>query len=303
MIPRPAHPRTAPLLLLALLAAAPATAGTWEAIERLPGQTPVAVMVGDNQRLYFRVTPERPLTVPIEGPARLRLTSRVDFSSAKVSLVAYTLRVVEGDRVLERQQTESAPSSVVHGAEGKGDVGKSRRMTVDVPAGRHELKIEAGGVPAVLVRLHQAAPRRGSEATVSLTPVDAMRSVLVAEGEKTIPYYSTTPGKPVRLRVVGPTTLELIARLDFDASMRGTQGYRIAISEGGRRVREAAFKTTKATTAVFTNLKDRVPSKFDRLTLPIGGGTHELLVELLAPAGGTAEIHARIPEPSVGNEE
>lgn len=63
------------------------------------------------------------------------------------------------------------------------------------------------------------------------------------------------------------------------------------------------FRTNKATTASYTNLKDRVPSKFDRLMLPIGNGTHEISVELLAPAGGAAEIHARIPQPTVGNEE
>jgi hypothetical protein len=127
--------------------------------------------------------------------------------------------------------------------------------------------------------------------------------VLVAENEKIIPYYTTMAGKPVRLRVVGPATLELITRLDFDSSMRGSHAYRLAISEGGKRLREVEFRTNKATTASYTNLKDRVPSKFDRLMLPIGNGTHEISVELLAPAGGAAEIHARIPQPTVGNEE
>jgi hypothetical protein len=301
--PAPRRLARAVAVLLALAAAATeVSAGTWDAIERLPGQPPVTVMVDGKPRLYFRVTPERPLVVPVEGPVRLRLTSRVEFAGGKGDLVSYTLKVLEGTREIERQATETAPSSRVKRAD-EASVGKSRRMTVDVPTGRHELRVVVGGVGAALVRLHQAAPKRGEEPTVSLTPVEAARSVLVVENEKTIPYYSVMAGKPVRLRLVGPARLELITRLDFDPSMRGAHTYRLAISEGGKRLREVEFKTSKAMTASYTNLKDRVPSKFDRLTLPFGEGTHELLIQLMAPAGGAAEIHARIPQPTVGSEE
>ncbi len=294
-------------LLAALLAtggpAAPAAAATWKSIERLPGQSPITVLVDEKPRLYFRITPQRSLGVPIEGPARLRITSRAEFATGASQIVSYRLRVHEGGQELEHQATETAPSSRVRGGDGEDPVGKSRRMTVDVPAGRHELSLAVEGVSALLVRLHQAAPARGAEQTVSLTPIEAARSVLVAEGEKTIPYYSVMPGNPVRLRLVGPTSLQVISRLDFDATMRGTATYRLAISERGRRLREVEFKTTKATTASYTNLKDRVPSKLDRFQLPFGDGTHEVTIELLAPSGATAEIHARIPQPAVGNQE
>jgi hypothetical protein len=189
------------------------------------------------------------------------------------------------------------------GGGGEGGVGKSRKMTVDVPSGRHELRVTVEGVSAVLVRLHTAGGAAGETPTVSLTPVDAWRSVIVVEGEKSIPYYSVRAGSPVKLRLVGPTTLDFITRLDFDSAMRGTVGYRLAITEKGRRLREVEFKTTKATAASYSNLADRIPSKFDRFTMPFGDGTHEILVELLAPPGAVAEIHARIPQPSVGNEE
>src|SRR5207245_1097014 len=103
--------------------------------------------------------------------------------------------------------------------------------------------------------------------------------------------------------VVGPTTLELLTRLDFDDTMRGTQAYRLSVTEKGRSVREVAFKTSKASTATYTNLKDRVPSKFDRLQLVIGPGLHELAVNLVSPARGAVEVHGRIPQPQTGTEE
>lgn len=291
------------LALLLLWIDSPARAGTWEAIENLNGQRPVSVIVDGKTRIYYRLSPDRPLVVPLEGPARLRVISRVEFGKGAGGVVSYTLRAMNGTHELEHEDTETAPSDRVHLADGGDAVGKSRRMTVEVPAGRHDLRLEVSGVGTMLVRLQRGAAARGVEPMVSLTPVEAWRSVLVTEAEKTIPYYSIATRKPIRLNVVGPTTLEVMTRLDFDASMRGTQAYRVAVSEGGRHVREAEFKTTKATTAAYSNLADRVPSKFDRFTLPVRAGTHEILIELLSPATATAEVHVRMPEPTVGNEE
>ena len=169
-------------------------------------------------------------------------------------------------------------------------------------AGRHEITLSVDGTAVLLVRLRVAG---GTEETrmVSLTPVETMRTELLSEGEKTIPYHALSSGHPLRLRVIGPADVDLSSRLDFDATMRGTVGYRIEVSEAGRKVREYAFKTTKATTASYTNMRDVVPSKLDHFVIPVGAGTHELVFTLLEPAHATAVLHARIPAPTVGNEE
>ena len=56
-------------ILGALIALAPpARAGTWQAIERIPGQTPVTLSVKKRPRLYYRVTAEASLSLTVEGP-------------------------------------------------------------------------------------------------------------------------------------------------------------------------------------------------------------------------------------------
>lgn len=299
----PAHAASAAALALSALLTGGARAGTWDAIERIPNRQPVTVKVEGKPRLYFRLTPESPLVIPVEGPARLRLVSRVELPQHSDQVVSYRLRVSEVGKELDHSDTEASASDLASDPTGAHTVGKSRRLSFDIGPGMHHVTVSVEGAPALLVRLHRAAPARGRRSFVTLTPIDAPRSVTVIEGERTIPYASVMPGKPVKLRVVGPTTLDLITRLDFDASMRGTQTYRLRLYEGGKRLRDAAFKTTKTTTATYPELKDRVPSKFDRLRLQVGEGVHEITVELLAPKQGAAEIHARIPEPQVGGQE
>lgn len=291
------------LLTALALAATLAHAASWEAIEQLPGRPSTPVVVSGKTRAYFKVTSSTPLDVPIDGPSRLNVVSRAILPKGTAAVARYTLVVSDRGKVLEREETESSSAGQVRDPSGAGDLGKSRRMTVDVPAGTHRVTLAVVGPTAVLVRLRRAASASGGAPTVSLTPIVAERTVPVIENERTIPYYGLTVGRPVRFRVVGPTTLDLLTRLDFDATMRGTQAYRIAIVEGGRRLREVAYRTTKATAASYANVRDRVPSKFDRTQVPVPAGLHEFDVALIAPAGHTASVHARIPQPTVGGEE
>lgn len=281
-------------------AARPAAPAGFTAIEKIAGATPVTVIVADKPRIYFRVASTAPLKFSVVGPARVRVLSRVECRSGDV--VTYRLLAAEGARVLDQLDTESSATSLVRLEKSSTRLGKSRRLTFDLPAGRHEVILRISGAAAALVRIRTSSSRSG-EAMVSLTPVEADRSVTVTEGEKLISYYTVVSGKPVKLRIIGPTSLELSSRIDFDATMRGEQRYRLRLAEGGRTLRELDLKTTKALAATYAGVPQRVPSKINVTRFPVPGGKHEITIELLAPPRGTAQIHARIPEPSVGNEE
>lgn len=296
---------TLAIVLAAALATmpGPAHAGRWESIESLPGKKPVTLLVKDKARNYFRIAPGSPLVLSIEGPTSLRIVSRAELQPGSKEVVSYVLSAREGNAKLDELRTESSAASLVRAMEGRAVICKARHLNVEIPAGRHEISLATEGKSPLLLRLRLGSSGKTGESMVSLTPIDAPRSVTVTEGERTIPYYTTFVGRPVRLRIVGPTVVDLITRLDFDATMRGPHAYLLLVSEKGRKIRDLAYTTTKTTTALYPSLRDRVPSKFDRTRLPIGEGVHELEIVLVTPEGGAAEIHARIPDPGVGSGE
>ena len=288
------------LLLLAAPLAPPAhAASNWRAVTDISDQSPVRVDVDGKARSYYRVAGGGEIAVWLQGPGRLKIVTRAEAPPGTgTSAVSYRLSLHEGPRLLKEQATASSLSdrSRLHGG---ATVCKSRTFTWAIPDGAHRIRISESGAPSVLVRLLVS----GSTPMISMSPLDTPRTVTVAEGEKLISYYSVFPGKPLRWRIVGPTQLELTSRLDFDATMRGDQRYRLAVREHGKPAREFEFTTSKATTASYTDLKDRVASKMSRLVVQVEAGTHEILVELRTPATGSAEIRARIPEPTAGEEE
>ncbi len=291
------------LLATVVLHASSQAADSWKAIEKVPGVVSVPVLVDRTEREYFRVTPMTPLSLSVRGPAHLRIVSRAEMPPDASPSSAYALKAKDGKKVIERQQTTTTASADARLKKGTSRLGQSRQLIVRIPEGTHRLTLSVEGSSAVLLRLlvRQRAPVPVK--TVSLTPVEATRTVSFTEDEKVIPYYTALPGRPVRFRIVGPVTLDLVSRLDFDATMRGSQPYTLAVSVGDGRSQRARLNTTKALTATYRELKDRVPGKFRRTEVSVPEGTHLVTVGLLKPAAGSVEIQARIPQPEVGAQE
>jgi len=126
--------RTLFVALVVLACPSVTEADNWNAIERLPNQTAVSILVRDNARAYFHLTPEASLTVPIEGPCRLRVVTRAAIP-ADAKIVTYQVRATENGRPLETLDTETSAADQVRLAGEVTAVGKSRRMVVDIPAG------------------------------------------------------------------------------------------------------------------------------------------------------------------------
>ena len=90
----------AAILLSVTVAATPSVSAThWESIESLPGHPGVTVLVNENPRIYFRVTPETPLTIAVDGPAVLRVVSRAELPTGSAQIASYHLRATENGYV------------------------------------------------------------------------------------------------------------------------------------------------------------------------------------------------------------
>src|SRR5262249_51692310 len=123
------RPITWTLVLAASAAVAGgAEAGAWVAVEENPHATPGEVVVNDQSRTYFRVTTQPPVVVPIDGPARLRVITRVELPKGSHEVVTYRLSATEGKKTFETLDTETSAGEAARPASGGAALGKSRRM-------------------------------------------------------------------------------------------------------------------------------------------------------------------------------
>ena len=111
---------------LATLSTTSAGASRWQSVERVPGHIPVGVDVDGKTRTYFRIDPTHPLTVAVDGPAKLRVMARAEMTSAS-GVLSYVVSVSENGHLLEKSETESSVSDRVRIPGSNAVLGKRRR--------------------------------------------------------------------------------------------------------------------------------------------------------------------------------
>ena len=294
---------TAVLLLAGLAPVSAALAiSNWRAVEDIPGLTPVQLNVQGESRVYFSATAGKPLKIAVAGPLDMKLVSRLRMDRSQ-PVGTYTLHVLAGGKVIATQQTETGPSKASPMAGGNFVPAKSRTFEFHVPAGVREVSFRPDGSATVFVRLFKTwnGPTGTRDRMISLTPLTSGRTVTLVEGEKQILYYSVTHTERAEFRVIGPTPVQVLARLDFGPSMRGSQRYTLTASLDERELPPYVLQTTKATAASYRERPEVVPSKYDTFSLDVPAGVHVLSLRLAGPAGATGEVHVRIPSGSLEN--
>ena len=289
-------------LFLLLQARDSAGLAKWRAIEDIPGSTLVQLNVQGESRVYFAATGQKPLKLSVEGPTDLKLVSRLKLGRTQ-AVSSYALRVLASGKLIATQQTETGPSQASPLSGDDFVPAKSRTFEFHVPAGVHEITFKPDGSSTVFLRLFKPweGPGGARERMVSLTPISPSRTVTLIEGEKQILYYTVTGKEKADFRVIGPTPVQVLARLDFSPSMRGSQRYVLTASLGERGLPPYVLQTTKATAASYRERPDVVPSKYDTFTLDVPAGVHVLSLRLTSPTGGAGEVHVRIPRGALDN--
>ena len=128
-------------------------AASWEAIgvRSLPR---VALMTGGHEQVWSSVGPRDQLVLGIDGPGPLRVESRLLFEPDAPERVPYILKVeLDGQLVdLYKKNARREPEKKL----GRADVGRRKRVQVDLTPGRHTLSVSLLSGPRALLRVLQA---------------------------------------------------------------------------------------------------------------------------------------------------
>ncbi len=289
------------VLSLTLLAGGASQASaqtTWVAARDLKGAANICLDIDGNRIEYAALGPRDGVRCTLQGPRRLKLTSRYVFAATDGERVPYTLVVeLEGQEVLRKRFTGQEQAAV---APCRGDlrIGQLRRAYVDLPDGSHTVTVraESDGDGKVAVRLFRQV-RRQRETWVAFAPerFAGVRHLQFESGNQSV-YYQFTAEQPLQLTVIGPTTLRLSTRLDFDHTMNGGQVYALQVSIGGELWRTFHFDCIALTSALYVERPDILPGVRKNLRIPIPRGRHTVEVHCLRPDGCSVATMIHLPK-------
>ncbi len=292
------------LMLLAAglpsFAAADAAASGYSAV--VPeGEKAVMLSISGNQVPYYQLSKSGELKIKVEGPADLKVFSRLSYPAGANGAQKYTLEISDNGKPLRTQSSAAERSQGVFPELGVA-AGMSRKLTLHIPRGSHTLgfRLKETSAPGVFLRVLYHS--RAATAKLSLlTPLAYSRVVTASVNESLIAYFVATKDREVKLRVIGPLTLRVESRLNYDSRMIGDQKYGIVMTENGKTVRTVPLLAQRSTAVTYKDWADVVPGKLKTFTfnVPAGEHTYSFLLEQGIPQ--SVSLRFQIPEASTRN--
>lgn len=268
--------------LVVLVLPAGAAEPDWQEV-RVKRATEVMVTAGGATLRYYRLGSDGALSFNTTGPGRLKITIRPVLPSSSAEEVSYIL-LIGRDAEPSIAEVRSSRASKVRW---RGQaVGEAREVYHIVPSGKHSYRLNLPGDAngEALVRIEKKSglgaepgdPKGKTQAPYSPTSYAAAVTVISKEREAT--FFRATADTPVRLEVYGPTSLTVIARLEFVAGMQDKQTYRMDVREDGAPTKKGPTITTKRSDeSTYRNArlkKERVPSLAESFSVSVPVGLH-----------------------------
>lgn len=262
--------------LLTVLLASPV-----QAINPAPAVT-VKVQRVDEEK-YALLSKGSPVTLTVNGPAWVRVYTRIPYYPNEKGAKSYKLILSENDDQERFINLETERSSVA-----KLDglrLGKWRSFYINAPEGRSIYRITLWRSPndTVLVRVANEAPSKWQDRI----PMSYQSRLELVEDEVIINYYEATQLQPVVLEIDGPRKIKVLTRLHFATATEGEQLYGVTVKEQGKTIKNVTFRTERSQTTTYRNRSDLVPGAVHSFFLSVKKGKHRLEFQVQnAPAAG-----------------
>jgi len=182
-------------------------------------------------------------------------------------------------------------------------LGNARIAYIEVPSGQHVYKFnrESKDKDRLYFRFYSRTSDMDAQSkNVVFAPVKYTTAVNLIVKEERSSYYRVGPLDSVTVSVIGPTTMQVLIRLEFDATMVTDQKFLIRVYEDGRPKQIIPFRSQPSDIADYQGRSDKIAGKADKLFVEVPRGKHEYTFEILNN-GHSALMRFFIPRKALTN--
>jgi hypothetical protein len=236
------------------------------------------ILISGKRREYFPLAEGGQIEIKVQGPSRLKIISRAIISGAADSTEYTYLALRKGSRktMTFSHRTHASDNAAFVGA-ASGVITVSRVKIVDIPRGEHVytfyLPKNSGRKLLLRFALDTNAFTNGTP-VVAMTPDEFASQVDLVTGEEVSPYYRVGSSEHVALTLIGPATLKIMARIEFDVNMSGKQKWKVQVTEDGRVKSTYSLTSVKSDVTSYKQPSALVASRAEIFYVEVPDGEH-----------------------------
>jgi hypothetical protein len=250
------------------------------------------LVISGKTRHYFILEGEAEIAVAVDGPSKLKVMSRLAMAQGADS-GDYSLEYLLDDTKNAKQISHKTAPSIKAGYADKraASIGLLRTHVLDVPRGKHTYKfrLPQGAAQTVFMRFSQQTNEfTDGTPVIAMTPFEFTSSVDLVTKEESYTYYRVSEKDRIVLKLVGPSTLKVLSRIEYDSNMQGKQKWKVQVLEDGAVKSVYNLSSTKSDINTYRETTNLVPSRAETFYVEIPSGEH--VYELKLPENHRSSI-------------
>ena len=265
----------------------------------------VKIRVKGKDWTYFKLDRKNPLEIVIDGTVKLKIITRLNMKGYQTGdKVDYTIySVIDGEKTHYTRSAEIS-KGIKFSQSGEGTIGTGENIIIDLPNGKHKIKLYLAkrDKKEIYVRLLKRNAKLHAKAKrVAMNPQEYTNMVKILVKEKQYDYYRVGPQDSLILRIIGPATVKVLSRLEYDLTMNGDKKYRTQVYENGGLKNTFLLNTVLSEVAVYAeHYADKSLSRADHFYIEVPPGEHIYTFRVL-DSGRSAILKFYIPQSALDN--
>ena len=272
------------VLTMTLCTAVAQNGFTWKSFKPDKSPSRIRVSVMGKELYYYPIEKDQEILVTVEGPMQLKVLTRIEFGEEASGEKSYYLRYQRnGEKKYKFRRIATVSPTAVLADSPATHLGSSRSIYLKVPAGKHTYRFYVGSKAAyrLYLRFYERMTKVDSKPeTVAFEPVQFTSAVPLIIKETEISYYRVGEVDSLKLSVIGPTTIKVLARLEFDPTMFAEQKFRIQVYDDELVKQIYPLRSKQSEVAEYLAISSMVVGDAAKFFIEIPRGKHEYKFEV-----------------------
>jgi len=247
-------------------------------------QKRVTTLVGEKTRYYYSLNTDKPSTINIQGPGKIRVISRGRFIPKQGNNISYQINyIVDGAELISKMFSNISRSKTATYKNGSlGVPGQLKDFEIEIGRGYHtiELFIKDKSIP-VAARYSFTPSRKKKQEWIAFSPIQPTEPVDLITRETTVNYYRFSIDEPLKVVVNGPTELRVLTRVENHYQMKGRIHYRMEVMEEGKVINTYQLSSRRSDITMYKSQTELIPGKACEFVIAVPKGRHTYIISPL----------------------
>ena len=237
----------------------------------------VTLISSGKKRAYYSLSHQKESVIIVRGPGTLRILTRVRFKpdddDKQSYKISYSVDGNQKETIKFKNIKRSRKATFKKGT--LGVPGRLEDFKINLGRGYHTIILQKEDYhPDVDVRYKFTPSKPKKRTWVELEPLTPYEPVELISREETFQYYRFSAEKPLKVEIIGPTTLRIFTRVENDHTMKGRIQYRLLVKKDGKIDHTYQLNSRKSEISTYKNNGKKIPGKAKIVVFTVPKGKH-----------------------------